>query len=74
MTVENKQLITMKGTREGLTLLLDDGCSLEQLLHELLEKIRVSKTGKSEQTTAVVVKLGARYLTEEQKRKNRLHY
>lgn len=67
MAVENKQLITMKGTREGLTLFLDDSCSEEQLIHELREKIKSAKTGKLDQTTAVVVKLGTRYMTDEQK-------
>jgi septum site-determining protein MinC len=67
MTVDNKQLISMKGTREGLTLFLDDICSIQQLIHELREKISVSKTGMNDQTTAVVVKLGTRYLTDIQK-------
>ncbi|MDY0405451.1 septum site-determining protein MinC [Virgibacillus sp. 179-BFC.A HS] len=69
MTVDNKQVIAMKGTRDGLTLFLDDSCSFEQLVAELQEKINMSKTGKNEQTTTVVVKLGNRYLANGQKQK-----
>lgn len=68
--LENKQLITIKGTRDGLTLFIDDTCSFTDVLEELSEVISMSKlqprTG--EPTVSVTVQLGYRYLHTEQKK------
>ncbi len=54
----------IKGTKEGLTVHLDDGCSFENLLIVLTEKLTVEKAeGPS---VAVKVNVGNRYLTKEQ--------
>jgi septum site-determining protein MinC len=63
---EKRQLITMKGTKDGLTLFIDDSCSLNHALQELKYKMKESKPTTTEPVVAVRVKLGARYLREEQ--------
>lgn len=37
---DKKQLITIKGTREGLTLFIDETCSFSEAIKELHEKIK----------------------------------
>ncbi|MFU0791954.1 MAG: septum site-determining protein MinC [Virgibacillus proomii] len=66
MAQEKRQLITMKGTKDGLTLFIDDSCSLNHALQELKYKMKESKPTTTEPVVAVRVKLGARYLREEQ--------
>jgi septum site-determining protein MinC len=63
---EKRQLITMKGTKDGLTLFIDDSCSLNHALQELKYKMKESKPTTTEPVVAVRVKLGSRYLREEQ--------
>ncbi|OIJ18382.1 septum site-determining protein MinC [Anaerobacillus alkalidiazotrophicus] len=60
--------ITIRGTKEGLILFLDDECSFFDLVSELEEKLS-SKYPQSSEGPAVQVKVsvGNRYLTEEQK-------
>lgn len=67
--LENKQLITIKGTRDGLTLFIDDSCSFSDVLEELAEVISMSKLQPKadEPNVAVTVQLGYRYLHQEQK-------
>lgn len=63
----NKQLITIKGTRNGLTLFINDSCSFEDLITEL--KHLTDYTNDNDQRTVpVTVQLGQRYLTNEQKK------
>lgn len=67
MTTE-KQHITIKGVKEGLVFLLDDQCSLDELLKEL--KFKLENSHQQLLTGPIVhvhVKLGARRVTEEQK-------
>lgn len=64
-----KQFIMIKGTREGLTLFMDDTCSFEEALAELRELLTSSQTQKDEPNVPVTVKLGNRYLHKEQKEK-----
>ncbi|WP_077327224.1 septum site-determining protein MinC [Virgibacillus siamensis] len=64
---DNKQLITIKGTKEGLTLFINDACSFDEVLDELQEKLSVYKPNSDEPEVAVTVKLGNRYLNEQQK-------
>ncbi|MBU5265770.1 septum site-determining protein MinC [Virgibacillus proomii] len=66
MAQEKRQLITMKGTKDGLTLFIDDSCSFNQALQELKYKMNESKPTTTEPVVAVRVKLGSRYLREEQ--------
>lgn len=63
---ENIQKIMIKGTRDGLTLHLDDQCSFDSILRELHEKL--SMNGVTEEPMIrVTIQLGHRYLTEAQK-------
>ncbi|WP_085991784.1 septum site-determining protein MinC [Oceanobacillus senegalensis] len=63
---DKKQLITIKGTREGLTLFIDELCSFNDAIKELDDKIKNNKPKKDEPIVSVKVKLGKRYLLEEQ--------
>ncbi|MFD1038618.1 septum site-determining protein MinC [Virgibacillus byunsanensis] len=65
--VEKKQLITIKGTRDGLTFFIDDTCSFEEAVHELSEKIEKNQSREEEPMVSVTVKLGNRYINTEQK-------
>lgn len=67
--LERKQLIIIKGTRDGLTLFIDDNCSFEEAFAELREKLSVNRKQKDEPNVPVVIKLGNRYLKPEQKEK-----
>lgn len=58
-----KQLISIKGTKEGLVLRLDDQCSYTELLEELAKK--VSDEGFEGQAK-VLLQLGYRYCNDEQ--------
>lgn len=58
-----KQLVQIKGTKDGLVLRLDDQCAYEDLLEEL--KRKVSDDGFDGQAE-VQLQLGLRYCTEEQ--------
>lgn len=64
--VKKQQLILIKGTREGLTLFIDDTCSFEEALAELRETLTSSQRQKDEPNVPVTVKLGNRYLHKEQ--------
>src|SRR5690625_6862567 len=64
--VKKQQLILIKGTREGLTLFIDDTCSFEEALAELRETLTFSQRQKDEPNVPVTVKLGNRYLHKEQ--------
>ncbi|MCP8967318.1 septum site-determining protein MinC [Ectobacillus ponti] len=59
--------IVIKGTKEGLTLHLDDTCSFEEVLRELDEKLSTHLyDGGDRPLLEVQVKVGNRYLTAEQ--------
>lgn len=60
-----KQIITIKGTRDGLSLFIDEDASFEAVLKELEEKILYSKPKQDEPVVSVKVKLGNRYVSEE---------
>ncbi|WP_047984038.1 septum site-determining protein MinC [Ornithinibacillus californiensis] len=64
---KQKQYVTIKGTRDGLTLFIDDRCSFEDACRELQEKLSVNQAKKDEQEVPVTVKLGNRYLYDDQK-------
>ncbi|HEY4601171.1 MAG TPA: septum site-determining protein MinC [Cerasibacillus sp.] len=62
---QKKQLITIKGTEEGLTIFMDDLCSFDELVVELEEKITTVKPKQGEPVISVKVQLGNRYLSHE---------
>ncbi|GAA0601514.1 septum site-determining protein MinC [Virgibacillus siamensis] len=64
---ENRQMISIKGTNEGLTLFINDSCSFDEVMDELKEKLSVYQPNDDEPEVAVTVKLGNRYLNEQQK-------
>ena len=60
-----KQLVHIKGTKEGLVLRLDDQCAYAELVEELeLKFLKVALTVKS----MCNLHLGNRYCTPEQKK------
>lgn len=67
--VQNKQqLVTIKGTKEGLVFELNDEQTFTAVYDELVRKLATHQYGNDqEQAVSVVVKLGYRYLKEEQK-------
>lgn len=66
MTV-TKNIVTIKGTKDGLLFLLDDTCSLQELYTQLKEKIEQSHQQiLSGPPIQITIKLGYRHLTPEQ--------
>ncbi|TWG31377.1 septum site-determining protein MinC [Geobacillus sp. C56-T2] len=65
---QKQQYVTMKGTKDGLTLHLDDRCSYEDLLKEIEERLVNQAGGIASNSPLVSVHLnmGNRYLTPEQ--------
>ncbi|WP_087971804.1 septum site-determining protein MinC [Oceanobacillus rekensis] len=63
---DKKQIITIKGTREGLSLFIEESATYRDAMKELHEKMMASKPRRDEPIVSVKVKLGNRYLTEEQ--------
>lgn len=62
------QNVMIKGTKDGLTLHLDDSCSYNELKKELDDKLSASYRAQDDRPLITVhVKVGNRYLTEEQK-------
>ncbi|MFZ3576409.1 septum site-determining protein MinC [Virgibacillus sp. DJP39] len=61
---EKKQLITIKGTRDGLTLFIEDSCSYDEAYYDLSEKLSINRPQKDEPVVPVSVKLGNRYLEQ----------
>lgn len=63
-----RQLVTIKGTKNGLSLHLHDNCSYEDLMKELHYKLNESSNIQEDQPNIHVnVELGNRLLTETQK-------
>ncbi|WP_409289524.1 septum site-determining protein MinC [Peribacillus sp. SCS-37] len=61
------QNVIIKGTKEGLTLHLDDSCSFQELLQELDSKLSANiRTQENMPSLKVRVHAGNRYLTQEQ--------
>jgi septum site-determining protein MinC len=66
--MKKTQNVTIKGTKDGLTLHLDDTCSYEELKQELDRKLsNSSRVQEDNKLLTVKVKVGNRYLSEEQK-------
>ena len=67
MEEKKQQNVTIKGTKDGITLHLDDCCSFSELLKELDEKLSTHYyEGDGRSLIEVRVKVGNRYLTEVQ--------
>jgi septum site-determining protein MinC len=65
--MKNRQNVTIKGTKDGLVLHLDDSCSYEELKKELDQKLSAnSQTQDERHLISVKVEIGNRYLTEVQ--------
>jgi septum site-determining protein MinC len=65
--MKKTQNVTIKGTKDGLTLHLDDTCSYDELKKELDRKLsNSSRVQEEQQLLSVKVKVGNRYLTEKQ--------
>ncbi|WP_144547816.1 septum site-determining protein MinC [Bacillus sp. X1(2014)] len=66
--MKKRQNVTIKGTKEGLVLHLDDSCSYEELKRELDHKLSANSSTQDERhLTSVKVEIGNRYLTEPQR-------
>jgi septum site-determining protein MinC len=64
--------VTIKGTKDGLILLLDDTCSFEKIIEELFDKL-TADSGQllNGPVISVKVKTGNRYITADQEHKLR---
>lgn len=72
MTKQVQQHVTLKGTKEGLQLLLDDQCTFDKLMEEVETKLSEQKeqlTSPKGEKLHVTVDVGYRFLREEQKEK-----
>nr|MDH3093677.1 septum site-determining protein MinC [Bacillus velezensis]MDH3098919.1 septum site-determining protein MinC [Bacillus velezensis]WGD99655.1 septum site-determining protein MinC [Bacillus velezensis] len=67
MKTKKRQYVTIKGTKNGLTLHLDDACSFDELLDGLQNMLSIEQyTDGKGQKISVHIKLGHRYLYQEQ--------
>ncbi|MFJ6203712.1 septum site-determining protein MinC [Bacillus pumilus] len=68
MKTQKQQYVTIKGTKNGLTLQLNDDCSFDDLLSGLREVLLLEQytDGREGHKVNVHIKLGFRYLTEDQ--------
>jgi len=65
--MKKRQNVTIKGTKEGLVLHLDDTCSYQELKKELDEKLSANSRMQDERNViSVKVNVGNRYITLEQ--------
>lgn len=66
MNAQKQQSVTIKGTKDGLTLHLDDSCSFEQLLHDLEEMLSSKQyIGEDGPIIQVSVQVGDRFVDDE---------
>ncbi|UOQ46251.1 septum site-determining protein MinC [Halobacillus salinarum] len=61
------QIVSIKGTRDGLTLHLDDECTFEAILGELKKKLAFNGLNEEQPLIRLTIHLGRRYLDHEQK-------
>lgn len=65
--MKKTQNVTIKGTKDGLVLHLDDNCSYQELKAELDQKLSAnSRTQEDRHLISVKVEIGNRYLTKDQ--------
>lgn len=67
-SLATKQLVTIKGTKEGLVLKLDDQCGYDDLL-EALQSTKVVPQHKAADHLDIQIHLGNRYCTHEKLKK-----
>ncbi|GAB4073300.1 septum site-determining protein MinC [Barrientosiimonas marina] len=65
--LEKNQTITIKGTKDGLTLFIDDRESFDDVMDELAAKLSDYHPRQDEPIVPVTVKLGERYVNDQQK-------
>ncbi|MFT4412790.1 septum site-determining protein MinC [Fredinandcohnia humi] len=64
---QKQQYVTIKGTKDGLTLHLDDSCSFDELIIDLEDKLSLNqKRNEDVPIVPVKVKIGNRYLNQSQ--------
>ncbi len=68
---QKQQYVTIKGTKEGLTLHLDDTCSFQELVEEIERKLTSNSNQDDSPLLGVRLKVGNRYVTNKQKEKLR---
>jgi septum site-determining protein MinC len=68
---QKQQYVTIKGTKEGLTLHLDDTCSFPELLAEIEVKLASNSNPDDSPLLGVRLKVGNRFLTNKQQEKLR---
>ena len=66
--IEKNQYIIIKGTRDGLTLYLDDSCSFEHLIDELDQILSQDDLANEESLVRINIQLGYRYLHTDQEK------
>lgn len=66
MNMNKRPNVVIKGTKEGLTLHLNDQCSFHDLKAELAEKLSAHHRETEGHTLAVHIQTGNRYVTDEQ--------
>lgn len=65
---DSQPLVTMKGRKDGLVLVMDETCTYDSLLQELKEKLSVNQhLYKEGPLTSVKVQVGNRYISETQR-------
>jgi septum site-determining protein MinC len=62
---DKKQLITIKGTRDGLTIFVDDDASFSEVITDLKDKLQSNQNDKNDPVVSVNVQSGNRYLDKE---------
>lgn len=63
---EDNQVITIKGTKAGLTLLIDEEASWQEIIYQL-EQLLEQTPKNSKKDVPVTVEIGKRYLSDKQK-------
>lgn len=62
-----KQILSIKGTKEGLTFYIDDACSFQEVMTELEAKLSTVTANEHDEKVLVIINLGFRFLQETQK-------
>src|SRR5699024_9112645 len=67
VTKDEQQLVTVRGTKEGLTFYLDDDCSFDELYEALQSRLALTFKQEADQSASIILKLGYRYIHRAQK-------